>query len=277
MKNIVYSLTSVFTMVLFLVFSITACNQSASNTGTLRVIMHDNPGDFDQVWVEIERVEVNNQLDQETGWVTVSEPGEIYNLLELVNGTHVMLGEQELEAGVYRQIRLILGDNNSVVINGEEYDLQTPSGQQTGIKINIDAGIQSGIVYTLVLDFDAYRSVVAKGQTPVGAPFLLTPVIRAYAEAETGIISGVVATEDDADLNELNVSVEVVGEVEGYAVSTLVEENTGEFQLRGLPAGTYEISITADGYEPATESDITVTAGEITNIGEITLVPVEGD
>lgn len=275
MKNIIYSLTSVFTMALLLIFSVTACDQSASDTGTLRVIMHDNPADFDEIWVEIVRVEVNNQLDEETGWVTISEPGETYNLLELINGAQVVLGEQELEAGVYRQIRLILGDNNYVVIGEDEYDLQTPSGQQTGVKLNIDAGIQNGIVYELVLDFDAHRSVVAKGQTPVGAPFLLTPVIRTYATAETGIISGVVATENEADLNELNVSVELVGDVDGYTVSTLVEENTGEFQLRGLPAGTYDIEVTADGYQTATETDITVTAGEITEIGEITLTLVQ--
>jgi len=272
MKNIIYSFTSFFTLALLLIFSVTACDQSAGDTGTLRVVMHDNPGDFDEIWVEIVRVEVNNQLDAETGWVTIGEPGDTYNLLELVNGTQVMLGEQELEAGIYRQIRLILGDNNYLVIGEDQYELQTPSAQQTGVKLNINAGIQNGIVYTLVLDFDAHRSVVAKGQTPVGAPFLLTPVIRAYAEAETGIISGVVAVEDAADLNDLNISVELADEVDGYNVSTLVEENTGEFQLRGLPAGTYDIEITADGYVPVTETGITVTAGEITDIGEIVLV-----
>ncbi len=275
MKNIIYSLTSVFTMALLLIFSVTACDQSASDTGTLRVIMHDNPADFDEIWVEIVRVEVNNQLDEETGWVTISEPGETYNLLELINGAQVVLGEQELEAGVYRQIRLILGDNNYVVIGEDEYDLQTPSGQQTGVKLNIDITIQNGIAYVLALDFDAHRSVVAQGQTPVGAPFLLTPVIRSYEPAETGIISGVVALkeEDDADLNELNVRVELVG----HTVSTLVEENTGEFQLRGLPAGTYDIEVTAVGYQAATETGINVTAGEITEIEAVTLVQQEGE
>ncbi|MFO8028860.1 MAG: DUF4382 domain-containing protein [Cyclonatronaceae bacterium] len=275
MKNIIYRLTSLFIVALLMIFSVTACDQSAGDTGTIQLIMHDNPGDFDEVWVEVLRVEVNNQQDEETGWITISEPGESYNLLELVNGTQVMLGEQELEAGVYRQIRLILGDNNYVVIDGQEYDLQTPSAQQTGIKLNISAGIQNGIVYTIVLDFDAHRSVVAKGQTEVGAPFLLTPVIRTYAEAETGIISGVVTTENEADLNDLNISVELVGEVDGYAVSSLVEENTGEFQLRGLPAGTYDIEVAGEGYQTATESGIEVTAGEITDIGEITLVELE--
>jgi hypothetical protein len=188
-----------------------------------------------------------------------------------------MLGEQELEAGVYRQIRLILGNDNTVVIEGEEYALQTPSGQQTGIKINIDAGIQNGFVYELALDFDANRSVVTTGQTPVGAPFLLTPVIRAYATAETGIISGVVATEDDADLSELSVTVELLNDVDGYDVSTIVDEITGEFQLRGLPAGIYGIKISAEGYVSITETDISVTAGEITNIGEIILIEEAGE
>lgn len=42
-------------------------------------------------------------------------------------GSWELLGEAELEEGTCSQIRLVLGDNNELVVNGESYPLQTPS------------------------------------------------------------------------------------------------------------------------------------------------------
>lgn len=44
-----------------------------------------------------------------SGWITVATPGQTYNLLKLVGGLTAVLGERELEAGTYYQIRLIIG------------------------------------------------------------------------------------------------------------------------------------------------------------------------
>ncbi len=269
-NQIIYQMTAPLAAVLILVLFAGACNQSTDGVGTLKVVLHDNPGNFDEVVVEVLRVEVNNRLDAETGWIVINEPGASYNLLDLVNGAHVVLGETELAAGEYRQIRLILGDGNYVVIDGDSYDLDTPSGQQTGIKLNIDAEIREGITYTLAIDFDAHRSVVKKGQTPVGAPFLLTPVIRAYAQAETGIISGVVEPWD-----AINLTVSTVENVGENPVSTTVEENTGEFRLLGLPEGTYSIIVESDDFDAVTITDLEVTAGETTDAGTISLTEEE--
>ncbi len=265
LKEIIYKWTAPFSTALFLLFFASACNPSSDGMGTLKIVMHDNPGNYEEVWVEIIRVEVNNVEDEESGWIVISEPGEAYNLLELVNGAQVVLGEQELEEGLYRQIRLILGEDNYVVINGDPYDLKTPSAQQTGIKLNINAEIREGIEYTLGLDFDANHSVVKRGQTQAGAPYLLKPVIRAYAQAETGIISGVV---EPYVAGTMVSTVENVGE---HPVSTTVEEETGEFRLLGLPPGTYSIEVVAEGYDPVVEEDIEVTAGETTDVGTIEL------
>ncbi len=266
-NKFIHQMTAPLAATLFVLLFAGACSQSTDGVGTLKVVLHDNPGNFDEVVVEVLRVEVNNEQDEETGWVVINEPGESYNLLDLVNGAHVVLGETELEAGIYRQIRLILGDGNYVVIDGEPYDMQTPSGQQTGIKLNIDAEIREGITYTLAIDFDAHRSVVKQGQTPVGAPFLLTPVIRAYAQAETGMISGVVEPWDAT-----NLTVSTVENVGDNPVSTTVEENTGAFKLLGLPEGTYSIIVESDDFDAVTVTDIEVVAGEDTDAGTISLV-----
>jgi len=255
---------------LLLFFTMSACDQGLENTGTFRVVMHDNPGEFKEVWIEVLRVEVNNLDDEENGWQVISEPGEHYDLLTLVNGNQAVLADTELEAGTYRQIRLILGDDNYVVLNGENgengatYGLKTPSAQQTGVKLNIDAEILPGITYTLGLDFDVNKSIVRRGNAPVPDPYLLKPVIRAYAQAATGIISGVV----DPYVEGTMVSTEAGEET----VSTYVEEETGAFKLIGLPTGTYDIVVDAgEDYDPVTVEGVEVVAGETTDVGVIEL------
>ncbi len=249
---------------LLLLFGLSACDQGVDNMGTMRVVMHDNPGDFEEVWVQVLRVEVNNLADEDSGWTVISEPNESYDLLQLVNGNQAVLADTELETGTYRQIRLILGDDNYVVIDGETHGLKTPSAQQSGLKLNIDAEILPGITYTLGLDFNVDKSIVDRGNAPVAQPYLLKPVIRAYAQAETGIISGTVEPYVEGTV----VSTEVGGE----EVSAFVEEETGEFKLMGLPAGFYVITVDAgEDYDPVTVEDIEVVAGETTDVGVIDL------
>ncbi len=264
-----YQTSTFIAAALVLLLTLGACNQGLDNTGSFRVMLHDNPGDFDEVWIEVLRVEVNNQADEGSGWTVISEPGESYNLLELVNGNQAVLADTELEEGTYRQIRLILGNNNYVVIGDDQYGMKTPSAQQTGVKLNINADIVAGITYTLGLDFNVGQSIVKRGNAPVAQPYLLKPVIRAYAQAETGIISGVVNPYVDGTV--------VSTDLNGEEVSAYVEAGTGAFQLIGLPAGTYDIAVDAgEDYETVTVEDIEVFAGETTDVGVIDL-PQDGN
>ncbi|MFO8028863.1 MAG: DUF4382 domain-containing protein [Cyclonatronaceae bacterium] len=261
--------------ILLMFFTMSACEQALDDTGRFRVVLHDNPGEFEEVWIEVLQVEVNNLDDEESGWEVISEPGEQYDLLKLVNGNQAVLADAELEPGTYRQIRLILGDDNYVVVNGEPHGLKTPSAQQTGVKLNINAEIQSGITYTMGLDFDVNKSIVKRGNAPVPEPYLLKPVIRAYAQAETGIITGVVEPYVEGTMVSTEVEVDE-GEVE--TVSAFVEEETGAFRLIGLPTGIYDIVVDpGEDYTPVSVEDIEVEAGETTDVGVIELEEDGGD
>lgn len=239
---------------------------STPGMGTLEVKLHDAPADYDEVNVFIERVEVNNTEDEENGWQVISEPNQHFNLLELTNGVFEMIGEAELEEGFYPQIRLILSrDNNSVVVDGETHDLFVPSGEQTGIKLNADAEIQEGIVYTLLLDFDALRSVHRTGQSP-NLEYILRPVIRASNEALTGNIEGTV------EPIEARAAVYAIAD-EDTLSSTYADEESGYFMLVGLEEGTYDVSVDPreEGYEGTTVEGVSVTVGESTDIEVVEL------
>lgn len=247
----------------FLIGGLVSCDDgvfdAAEDTGTFRVIMHDAPGDFQEVNVDVQRIEVNREEDEETGWTTVGEPDEVYDLLELINGAQTVLGEEELEAGTYRQIRLILGDRNTVVIDDESYDMMVPSGQQTGVKLNIDAEIESGIEYNLLLDFDAKRSVVQRGQ----GDYLLKPVIKATNEALTGNIDGTVEPADSRPWVYAIAGDDTLS-------TTRSEEDTGEFRLVGLEEGAYDVSFEpVEGYQSKTVEDVEVQVGETTDLETI--------
>lgn len=233
---------------------------SGSSTGSIVVKLHDAPVDYDEVNISVARVEVNNGETDE-GWIVISEPNETYNILELVNGDMTVLADAQLEVGTYEQIRLILDDNNTVVIDGQSYDLFVPSGAQTGLKLNINAEIREGIEYTLLLDFDASRSVVKRGVQDL---YNLQPVVRATNEAITGNISGsVTPVESRAAIYAIAGS--------DTLSTTYADTVSGEFMLVGLEEGAYTVSVEPreEGFESKSLTGVEVTLGENNAIGEI--------
>jgi hypothetical protein len=129
----------------------------------------DAPGDFDEVWVNIVSVEIESP---ELGWLPLTDSPQAYDLLTLQNDVTAAMGNTALEPGAYGQLRLIV-DDAFVVADGVSEELKIASGNQTGIKINLDATLEENMVYTLVIDFDADKSVKSTGQG-----WLMTPVIK---------------------------------------------------------------------------------------------------
>lgn len=247
------------------------CNTSPdSGTGTLEVLLHDAPANYDAVNVFVESVEVNNAAT-DTGWVEINSPQQSYDLLKLTNGAMEVLGSAQLEAGTYEQIRLILSrDGHSVVIDSVEHDMFVPSGEQTGIKLNVNAEIEPDITYTLLLDFDATRSVVERGNEQSGIEYLLKPVISASNEAVTGNIAGVV---EPVDSEPFIYAIDNSGTEPDTLSSTKASDTDGSFTLVGLEAGTYMVSIapTNENYQPKDTTGVDVTVGETNELGTVTL------
>lgn len=271
MNSIITKLTAF--LITFGLLFVAACDNGIVDQtpgfGTLEVRLHDAPVDFEEVNIFVERVEVNRQENESEGWIVISEPGQHYNLLELVNGNYENLGIAELEAGTYHQIRLILGEDNYVVIDGESRQLTTPSAQQSGLKLNIDAEISEGEEYVLQLDFDAARSIVVAGPPHNPRKYILKPVIRASSLSNVGNIAGTVLPPDARP---------AVYAISGQdtVATTFADIQSGNFKLVGLSEGFYLVSVDPreEGYEGTEIEDVEVTARETTEMGEIEL---EGD
>lgn len=272
---------NLFILSIFLV-GLYSCNNSSEDapinnidqdgTSIISIKLVDAPGDYQSVFIDVVDVmiKMNDDSEDDNGWESVGANADVYDLLLLTGGLNAVLADDyEVPSGELSQIRLILGENNSVVIDGETFPLNTPSAQQSGLKIKVNQELEPGFTYNFVLDFDVDSSIVVAGNS---GNINLKPVIRASAEFSSGIIQGDVIPFDFQTM----ISVQVGDDT----ISTLTNEN-GVFVLNGAPAGTYAVTITPDaesGYEGLVLNGIEVVNGEVTDVGtiELELIPTTG-
>ena len=246
-------------------------------TGIMRMMLTDAPAcGFDQVNITIDRIRVNRDArarDGDPGWTdVVLSPARRVDLLTLKNGVMEALGEAALDPGRYTQLRLVLAENsranpfaNSVVPSGGiETALSTPDGSRGGIAVQMRADVAAGESLDLVLDFDACRSVVESGHA---GRYSLVPVIRAIPLVTTSGQAVVGHVDPAMALPTTMVTVQQGGVV----AKATVPDPTGRFLLYPVPAGEYELVITAQGRVTAVMTGVpvdTVAATEVSTAGE---------
>lgn len=217
--------------------------------------MTDAPAPYSAVNIDLIGVELNG--DGSPVMLNVN-PG-IYNLLNFSNGIDTLIATGALTIKKVQQIRLILGPNNSVVSGGISYPLSTPSAQQSGLKLQVHQDLQAGVAYYVLLDFDAYQSIVDEGN----GKFSLKPVIRTVETALSGSIKGI--------LSVPGVAATVSASSGAQSYSTVVDAN-GEFILAGLPPGTYTLTVTpVSPYNSVTVSSLVVIIGSTSNAGTLVI------
>lgn len=241
-------------------FSSCSTDNSQEESAGFSVKLVDAPGDYESVLVDVQGIEII--IDGETHEFAALEPG-VYDLLELTGGISAMLVETVVPAGKLSQIRLILGENNSVLTaEGETIALQTPSAQQSGLKLNVHQDLEPGLLYEFILDFNVDKSIV---ETSDGG-LILKPVITAGLEAQTGAIAGLVTP---AEVQSLVTATDGTTEYSAYTA-----EGTGNFMIYGVPAGTYTVTVTpaeTSGLEAATVEEVVVETGKIQELEPIAL------
>ncbi len=219
------------------------------------VRMTDAPGPYTAVNVDIQGVEITTNGNAAMLSVT---PG-IYNLLNFTNGVDTLIATGNIIAEKVQQIRLILGPNNSVVVGGNTYPLSTPSADQSGLKLQVHHVLQAGVVYNVLLDFDAAQSIVVEGN----GTYKLKPVIRTVENAISGAIKG--------SITPSGVPATITA-VSGSSVFSTVVNANGDFIVKGLPAGIYTLSVTpVNPFNNVNVNSITVTTGLTTSLSPISI------
>ena len=233
-------------------------------TGTLRLALTDAPAcGYDAVNITVLKVRVHQSStagDGDAGWSEiVLSPARRIDLLSLTNGVLVELGQTELSAGKYTQMRLVLAPNdnampmsNAIKPTGGtetavELALDTPSATQSGLKLNVNITVETGKVADFVIDFDACKSVVRRGNS---GRYNLKPVMAVIPRISAAGITGYVAA-------ALGVSATTVSaQQNGVPVRSTRPDDSGRFVIAPLPAGNYDVVVSADGRATATVTGV---------------------
>lgn len=237
-------------------------NGAASGTTKVEIRMTDAPGNFDEINLSVKEI----ILFSEGKPYTFAATADIFNILDFRIGTSnpdILVASGEMPSGEISEIRLVLNDSgNTIVVGGVAQDLKTPSGQSSGwkVKLNENPSLIPGVTYSLLLDFDAAKSIVSTGN----GKYLLKPVVRGLTAATSGLVSGTVLP--------LLSHPEVLVIAGTDTVGTTADPLTGKFIVGGLAAGSYSVKfVPVVGYRDSTITDVNVSLGQNTSVGIITL------
>jgi hypothetical protein len=242
---------------LFLAIALSGCTKESSVDSNapkarLTFFLTDAPAAYDKVFIDIVAAQaiINDSvfdLKVNTG---------VYNLLDFVNGKDTMIVDTEIPAGRLSQIRLILGENNTLEIGSETFDMKTPSAQQSGLKLNVHAEFTGGVAYEYIIDFDAARSIVKTGNSK----YILKPVLKVFTKAVSGAIEGTVSP---AQAKPLIYAISAQFD----SVSTFADTASGKFMFRGMTEGTYKLRfLPLSPFSDSTLQNISVKTGLVTKL-----------
>ena len=238
-----------------------SCKKSDASNGNarLQVYLTDDPGDYEAVYIDVKDVQINVTGDSSNGWQSLQTVNAaVYDVLKLVNDDDTLLADANIPSGKLHQMRLVLGTENYVKVEGTSQliKLETPSAQQSGLKLNIQQDVVDGILYTITLDFDVAKSIVKTGN----GKYILKPTIRTILNAAGGSIKGVVMPKTFQS---------AVYAVQGVdTVASTFTDSDGGYLLRGLAAGTYGVFYKPSDvtYKDSLRTNISVSTNAITKI-----------
>jgi hypothetical protein len=150
-------------------------NEKGTYEVNLTVTDFNNSTAWDITFAIIEEDEEEENGD--AGWFTIVNESQTFDLIALQNVTDV-LGEKNLSAGKYTQIRLTVEKAEITVNNSGEleiHDLKIPSGK---VKLTKGFWIYENETTTLTLDFDIHESVHKTGSNK----YMMKPTIKIIQE-----------------------------------------------------------------------------------------------
>lgn len=237
-------------------------NGTGSGATKVEIRMTDAPGNFEEINLSVKEI----VLFSEGKPYTFAATTNIFNILDFRIGSSnpdILVASGEMPSGEISEIRLVLNQSgNTIVVGGVSQDLKTPSGQSSGWKVKLkeNPSLEPGVTYSLLLDFDAAKSIVSTGN----GKYLLKPVVRGITAATSGLISGTVLP--------LLSHPEVLVIAGTDTVGTIADPLSGKFTVGGLASGSYSVKFApVIGYKDSIITNVNVAVGQNTSLGTITL------
>lgn len=268
--------------------SIESCQKTVSSNSngnsSVHIFLTDDPSVvFDKLLLDIKQVEIkvedddqqrhesehqhdaddnDDHGDKSGGWMTIPVNAGVYDLLRLRNGLDTLLSTGSFPSVKrLKKIRLTLGTNNSVVINGASIPL-TVKDNDNFIVIKLDesaVNISQGGMSSISIDIDGSRSVSRHGNN-----FEFKANCKAFSKDKTAAIEGRVLP---------GAAGAIVMAINGTDTANAIPENEGEFKFTGLKAANYTLLFhaTAGGYKDSIVNNIIVQTNEDTKVAAVVL------
>ena len=271
-------------IVVLMLAGLSSCSDNPSRpkgtTGRLQIYLVDAPAayeDLEALEVIFSEVKVHAAADAEgetedeqPAWITVMsdtlpEAARTFDLLDLVGGVRALIGDVELPAGHYTQLRIMI-EEATITIAGQTHPLTVPSGAQSGLKLTGGWDVDPVVITSLTLDFDVSKSLI---ETPPGSGnFKFKPTIRMIQTVLSGTISGTVTPAG------IGAAVSAYDAVSDTLVTSAFVDTAGAYILHALPAGTYALDAFAAGHNTVRIEDVVVQAEQDTGEVNFTLTPL---
>lgn len=256
-------------------------------TGNVEIRVTDAPrtDDVSAIWVKVTEVQVHRDTGAtDNGWMSANITGpNPFELLALKNGgIQSVLGNLEMTAGNYTQIRLVV-QTVKVTINGENLTATVPSGK---IKFVHPFQVVDGQTTILLFDFDAGKSVNVtgndKGKGKAEPKVMFKPVIKLTSskpKATTGQEPDAPGNQDGRALQivtpglpngaigvSYNMTVQATGGVVPYTWSIATGKlpdglgiSAGTGVISGIPSVsgnfTFRVSVTDNSTSPRSDAE----------------------
>lgn len=260
-------------MVLLSVSFLTSCekNPDVSKTNetdlqtekaTVEVMVSGEASHYDAVNLDIQKLELYSDVD---GWISIplTKPG-VFSLSGTGNGNDIMLGAAKVNSGKISILRMIYGNNNTIVVEGVSYPLTILINPATGIEMNYEAQLESGKVFRLMIDIEAFQSVYSTGH----GKYFLKPYFRLFSEASSGSISGSVYPAEAMPVAGVYNSTD-----SDTPIMLAIPDAAGHFLIRGIRPGNYEVifKARASGYTDVILKNVTVSKSKLTELDAVYL------
>ena len=255
--------------------TLAGCGSSSDNlnTGSLSLAITDGAIDSAQnVFVQISGVEIHSN-SQGAQQFDFDAPRSIDLLSLQGSASTALLDGVALEAGSYQWMRLKVvteGDLDTYIVldDGSSYELDIPSGSETGLKVNrgFDLAVNTSANFTI--DFDLRKSITVQGLKQGNPQFKLRPTLRVTDNSEVGHVQGTVdgtlITNSCGDNNNYAVYIyeglDVNPDDEGSATSPLTTsllDDQYQYEIGFVNSGDYTLAFTcmADGDDPELDDD----------------------
>lgn len=199
--------------------------------------------------------EIQATANGQTRTVVAFNTPQKFNIMAYQNGATYFMGEGDLDAGSYSDLRFITSSSADSYVemkDGTTKQLEIENGSTTGYRIQGAFDIAASTTTDLVADIDLRKALV----TTANGTFKLRSTARVVTENQTGKIKGTVSGSGNTSerivvyayekgsfsASEENEPAEGRTRYEGSINSAIVAEN-GSYTLAFMEEGEYEIIV----------------------------------